>query len=1063
MAYKVTDAGGAVITATVPAQTHSFGGHLGAASRLNFQVGLGAGLMSIAFDYPGWSGGTMLPPWTVSAQAGSTSNSTTGTGSGSDPYDLSGSSYSFSSFTIERRFDTGGGSWVNGVPDGVGFTTRREYWYIPAGQSITATLNVASFGSITVTGTTTGTEWTGENSAAIEAFGFIAESPGMDRTVSCSLPFSPATSLPTESASDADDGTGGGGASASVTVSSGSLSVNCSGFNLGGGGSDTYQTVTASGSAISYPDIPVSVRYRIEVPIPPPYPDEGALYPDAISVDAAMAGDNPSVHMVGPKTPFTPPTSLQRQYTVIAAVSSSPHPVTNSSVVNTYGPVSMSINTASLLAQGEDLVTPGTFTNSDGHAFAIPTTPLINRLPFRSNYFDGLKLSLAPTFVISQSTVLANWSATGGGAVSSSSGIRIAATGTPGGATLAITPTLSCLSYRFLRVTISGAPVVFDLTIPAASTDLNEYEYPTMSGAITYEDLYSGGDTGSKTYHVTTAMFGTSNAADIDLCCPTSVNGGAIRAGFLDRGTRWPIPTRMGDIQGVWRAEQIQISGIAAGSSLTIQDIRLCWRTQPSWDVLDQWNHSLLRTDGASGNPFMMPEWIDGETRPETTNGSGSITKYYDRRGLLCMVDGRQGVEETFFSYSRFEGASGVVSYNFVSETIDTLVTKLGIVDGPTRPGGGIRRYPGLTATKPTPYPSTAYTPTYAGDCPPDSYYYNSTGPAHWLTNRFNTVIMPAVFEGFSVTLKAADLVDQITPTWGMDWSLWEAFAVLRGTAQGIVVNSGTGKALGGFGLSLIEDDAITGGSTGSIRGTATSGAGGFYSTELPTGRGPNHPHHIEQQSGVHLFDWANTAWRARYRHRACWLGSIPQFGPIAIDSPRAWLHLAGGPVIQTYHLGTMTRAFSSAAYTGIDHWVHLTHDPRNAGRLIMLGVQADGSTFKTYTSGDGGQTGTQVNSVAAANSAAIERDSERGWIVQIYGDSGTGHLMRQVCRDGGTTWETAAACQLGGAAMAYQVIDLAQDPRAAGVMVMAAKDGGGNQFVFKSTDVGSNWVQVLP
>ena len=305
---------------------------------------------------------------------------------------------------------------------------------------------------------------------------------------------------------------------------------------------------------------------------------------------------------------------------------------------------------------------------------------------------------------------------------------------------------------------------------------------------------------------------------------------------------------------------------------------------------------------------------------------------------------------------------------------------------GADRASGGILRYPGISASSLKLTPTTAwvagYAPTYGyggtgPDCPPDTYYLNSAGPSAWLSNQDNyyRVRQGQVRHGAVVSgavFAARQLVDVITPCSNFDWSEWEAFAVLRGNAEGIVVNNAPVPVPGhDLAVNLIQDDDLPAGALHANRGIGTTDLRGYYYTRTPDGRAPNHPHHVELDTtpGVVAASLVNTAWRSRYRHRLSFLHRVI---PPGATSP--WVYcrndgsiflvfLDGDKAVNLWRARHVPRSDADweikvVALAGAV-WAapRITGDPSH--RLRIVATRADGSGVYTSTSDDDGATWT--------------------------------------------------------------------------------------------------------
>ena len=136
-------------------------------------------------------------------------------------------------------------------------------------------------------------------------------------------------------------------------------------------------------------------------------------------------------------------------------------------------------------------------------------------------------------------------------------------------------------------------------------------------------------------------------------------------------------------------------------------------------------------------------------------------------------------------------------------------------------------------------------------------------------------------------------------------------------------------------------------------------------------------------------------------------------------------------------------------------------------GRLLVLAQ--DGSTYKLYQSGDGGQTiGGVLITMTNAASSLVGYDGVRNWIVVWWEDATSHQVYRQVSRDGGDSWESAQSCTwtpAGGSSenLLAALRDVKFVREMAGRFVMVIKEEGATSgAVIMSGDGGLTWSQVL-
>jgi len=204
----------------------------------------------------------------------------------------------------------------------------------------------------------------------------------------------------------------------------------------------------------------------------------------------------------------------------------------------------------------------------------------------------------------------------------------------------------------------------------------------------------------------------------------------------------------------------------------------------------------------------------------------------------------------------------------------------------------------------------------------------------------------------------------------------------------------------------------------------------------------------------------------SRYRHGAAYrfptsTTTPTTCGAVTTDSPRQWLHISKGKQVWTYDLTTFANVYNSVDYS-VDCWITFRTDPRR-GVLWMLGRTNNSPpyTFSVWSSEDAGVTGNQEVTVSA-NSSALERSSERGRLIWVYGDSSDNVFVRSKdTQDASGVFGTAQACMFGGSQLVATVHDLAEDPRVGGLLILTCTSGT-TDMILVSEDLGLTWEQVL-
>ena len=938
---------------------------------------------------------------------------------------------------MDTEGKTGGSPYYNDVLDSPPYTKLHLYWVLLKGTTFTVTGTISMNGG-TATATTTGTI-TGDTVYSPSAIATISAQYSNDSEtdtdgdgVSDSRPIGSIELTATFSGIPESSPGGGtvtvpgpysvdGYAGSSVTgaANSGSLKL------IGRGGDFAYAVVSASAAYPAHVDIGVDIREAAS----------GGAYGGALNISISPGDGTTTMSGNGGSVSAT-----LHNYSFSGELSTPASGAFTLPTYSRYDPfiASASLSASSLVANGEDYQYPPTGAG----------LPRITRLPLRDTPVNGISISHAATWALP--FPLSKWTGTGGATVTTSgSQITITAgSGGSGGAELVFDPVQSFLSYRWLRYRRTGA--AHTLTIPAITTDIDAREFPGVSGgAANLEDVYTGGETSSKSWHIG-AGSETAETAEIDLCCPVGSGTG----GAEDFGTRWPYPTRMGANQGVWRADKLVISGIPAGESVTIDALEFFIQHGTSMDVLDEFHRDKIVTP-SEGFPSLEGEWPH-ETQPIKTlgGGAGSVVHSYEKRGLLTYVDGKQAVEEPFLWYERYELTSGDTSYVWHDESILSLCARINAIDGYNNPTGyaGVIRYPGVIAT-----PGITDPGAYTGDSiPPANPYFYVGAYAAWLSSPAGVVDL-----GMGATSAPLWDVVQLSPGSSVSYT---AFAVLGAGAQGLVIDDTPAPVAGKtVTLTQTQTDPAIGGTN---RGSGDSDADGWYHTGAPSGHAGNvfHKAAIGSAAGV---SFSASDWFARKRHRASLISELARvFGILATDGPRQWLHVASGKRIGTYHIATNDLVFQSADHP-VSGWLSLCYDPRRATLFCVgqIGTRTDHAA-KVYTSTNGGRTIAEVLAVTG-KSFKIERDSERQIIVLLYQDAAD-KVQRKATGDGGATWSDPVQVTSGGTGLSGVVIDLEQDPRANGAFFFTLGtdlDSDGNATsakVYRSTDIGRTWSVML-
>lgn len=202
------------------------------------------------------------------------------------------------------------------------------------------------------------------------------------------------------------------------------------------------------------------------------------------------------------------------------------------------------------------------------------------------------------------------------------------------------------------------------------------------------------------------------------------------------------------------------------------------------------------------------------------------------------------------------------------------------------------------------------------------------------------------------------------------------------------------------------------------------------------------------------------------------WPDEPTDFTALEHDPPRGWLHFAQGLAVHTYARESGTGAGLAGfeeIFKGQELTVDVVHrlERITGGRLLVLAQ--DGSAYKLYQSGDGGQTiGGVLVTMTNAASSLVGYDGVRNWIVVWWEDATSHQVYRRVSRDGGSSWESAQSCTwtpAGGSSTnllaALRDVKFVRELAGRFVMVMK-KQGASSGAVIMSGDGGLTWSQVL-
>lgn len=775
--------------------------------------------------------------WTIDLTAGG--NSYHDSGIGVFDFDLSGGSISLSVPCVVCFEDVPAApgdtnEWFGHIPDYPPYTQRNFYLIATGDGSATIT-----FAGQTCAGTAalTGSRFDAAGysaSATADSLGSAYD----DGTVWATADGSANATLATTDTTIRAGGVTSASASASSTSTTAHTSITATASGSGGTGS-----VSASGTngGAAEGDITAFCDRKFDL--------SGVLramqdaYPGSLTLLCARYLGDTGDSFSGGST-FTR-TGTQESWVTSAGAGAGLVSNSDSHSKNTYAPVGVVMDSASLTSLGED--------------------PRINRVLMRDRLAPGL--TLAHTSDVAIVAPFGSVAATGSGSQSVTSGVLTVTTSGAGsgGATLTYLPEQGAAGHRYLRLhlrSVTDASVPITLSIPPCIVDYSDAtQYGTgMGGGTPIDDPYADGGgaaTPTKVWNITTGAAGTWINVDIDLCAPDV-------AGDDAQDTCYPRPTRFPLCFGVWRIGQIVLAGIPASRHIEIDAISfvespVSGAPGAKYTIVPTFYPYKYNDGGGISDPSMEDEWP--VRRGPTRQISANISKDYVRAFLQGNSDDRLCLEEYDFWYVRTyadpeEGGSGTVTYAFLPQSIAQMADAINASDATEQPGD-VLRWPGWTAGGMTAPPGTPWTDPLP---PPDSYYYNSDLPSTFLAGA-GAMWVPAedagawdyAFDKAMGGISAQPLFDVIT--WvGIEGDILgvlglgvgygagrrqtdgaqqvlvlRAAAILRAQANGLVLDNTSAHAPIG-GVSVALTDALT----SAARGSGTSWAvGGGYATRL--------------------------------------------------------------------------------------------------------------------------------------------------------------------------------------------------------------------------------------
>jgi hypothetical protein len=571
-----------------------------------------------------------------------------------------------------------------------------------------------------------------------------------------------------------------------------------------------------------------------------------------------------------------------------------------------------------------------------------------------------------------------------------------------------LSPALYLQTYRYLRVRVKASTGGSAFSVKIGSKEWTKDRFGAALSA------------------------GTSYAwFELDLCSPTNATEASDTT-----DTIWPTPTVDGVYWGVTKISEFRLTGLAGGVTydLAANGLELK-RVEP--------------TDGVCTRSEWCPAWPGWIQSHEAEISGDTTTTVYYRRFVLGVSNGRQALELVDMVKTVTSSTLGGTTTTYSIRPISALKGDVETLDS------GEMVWPGWSVA----YASGVDTVDGAAGSEVLHGWLNRNRPMVWLFGGGALYRDGAWDYGFHVdtddapTIYAQSLVDCVewiggtgdvfghasSPTTEGAIDL-RAAVILRGGGHGIVLGSDDLPAS----TKLVTVREV--GGSGATFGTGTSDDQGRYRTGLNYAPGFKSAE-AQAEGGASA---AIVALQPRKRTRAALtVAAAVAYRCLAVDSPRAWLHVGEGKRIKTYHINAWALAFESAEYA-IDEWRRLRCDPRR-GCLVMVGKR--GASFKVFVSDDGGLTASEVLSVTAT-SMVVEIESERGLQVVLWENGGA--VQRQESTDGGATWSSASAVSYAGGNLTGTLRDIARDARNGNLVLVV------ESMVLESFDSGASWALRL-
>lgn len=425
-----------------------------------------------------------------------------------------------------------------------------------------------------------------------------------------------------------------------------------------------------------------------------------------------------------------------------------------------------------------------------------------NRILMRSDVFDGISIVQASSLAVDTMSSGTGWSSSGSVTVTSTgTTIQLASAAAGGNATKTYSSKPHVEPYRYLRVKIRS---IVNGAVPLI-LKINNYEWDIVTAAAnTYGNI------------------------DVDLASPDRVTGGAY---LLDRDSRFPIATLAGNrpiyparLAGVDEISTFGIDGIPNGETIEIDDL------------------TMQRLRGVEGSIMPTFKFWNKEI-PDLP-----LQEQYCKRGLLAIVDGKQGLE---------------VPYQRKIVAVTEAYPALSIADFVAY----INKFPGWTAVD----LAGAGDPWFNNSLP--SYFVGGAGSIR--PNNGGAVVDWFTFNPATTkTIQSQFLIDALKTYPGCG----DVFAQTGYNTDAPVVMRFQ-KFMRGLGHGMAIDAAFkpVSGATVTIRelpghtaaGSGVSDAGGYFKTGTPYGRSSK-DHEFVSGSNV----LGSRLFTARRRHRVSGLTS---------------------------------------------------------------------------------------------------------------------------------------------------------------------------------------------